>query len=217
MLDLAITWLPIIGAVLVGYGATVWFGNGNKTAAIWVCFIGAVMLAGGLALHVQKLVWESGAKPVEPTLTEKNQLRAYVSVIDGVVEHTVGMPPTVALVLRNTGQTEARDVSWVAKFVLAPEWGDVSLDKTIPSAKINLPPQGTLSYKYTFETWDPAWEPLLKSGAVAIVAVGEIDYTDIYDRHLLESYRFISGGSYGRSSGIAPGRFGVPPPKPKSQ
>jgi len=35
-MDLAIYWLPVVGTILIGIAACIWWGNGNKTTAVWV-------------------------------------------------------------------------------------------------------------------------------------------------------------------------------------
>ena len=208
MLDLAITWLPIVGAVIVGYGITIWFSNtGNKTHAVWLGFAGCVMLMLGLAIHFQKLVWADAAKPATPTDAEVRQLRAYVSAVDAGVVHSPGSAPRVFVVVKNTGQTTALDLTWRAKFSLGPQDAPVSLDQTIPAPKITLQSGASLSYDWTFEQWQPSFETLLQSGSVAIIAVGEVRYRDVFGIDRFANYRLLSGGSYGRPTGTTPGKF----------
>jgi hypothetical protein len=53
-MDLVDTWFCIIGTLLIGVGATIWWGNGNKTAALWcVAFPGVVMLLVAAGLQIQ--------------------------------------------------------------------------------------------------------------------------------------------------------------------
>jgi hypothetical protein len=48
------TWLCVIGALLLGVAATIWWGNGNKTVSLWcVAFPGIVMLAIAAGLQIQ--------------------------------------------------------------------------------------------------------------------------------------------------------------------
>jgi hypothetical protein len=80
MLDLAITWLPLIGALVLGSAVTVWYGIGSKNVAIWTGFAGAVILALGFSLHLQKVVADADVKPAGPTDAEIASQRAYVTV-----------------------------------------------------------------------------------------------------------------------------------------
>lgn len=64
MLDVLITWLPIVGPVLLGYAFTVWFTpTGNNSHAIWLGAAGAIALILGLAFHLQKIVWTADPPP----------------------------------------------------------------------------------------------------------------------------------------------------------
>jgi hypothetical protein len=59
MLDLAITWLPIIGTIVIGLGISIWYGKGNKSYAILIGLAGAILVAAGFSVHLKKIVWES--------------------------------------------------------------------------------------------------------------------------------------------------------------
>ncbi len=58
MLDFTITWLPIIGGLILTLGISIWYGGGNKSYAIWIGLTGAILVAGGFSVHLQKIVWE---------------------------------------------------------------------------------------------------------------------------------------------------------------
>lgn len=216
LMELSSLWLPLIGGgILIAIAISAWFAD-HKIVGIWFGFAGFVCLLLLAALQIQESVDAETNRP-SPTDAEVRQLRAYVSVVEGNVGHTIGRAPTVSLVLKNTGQTEARNVTWLTSFAVAAVDAEIPLDKTrLPATNI-LAPGGTLSYQYTFETWKPEWDTLLKAEAVAIIAVGEIDYLDVYGNHWPSTYRFISGGAFGRSSGIAPGKFGMAPNAPQSK
>lgn len=56
MLDIAITWLPWLGALIIGLAFTVWYGDG-KSYAIWIGYFGIIIAVLGFAFHLQKVVW----------------------------------------------------------------------------------------------------------------------------------------------------------------
>jgi hypothetical protein len=211
-MEYAIAWLAILGPILLAYAVAVWgFTNGNRTSALWTGVGGIGMLVFATALQIQDNILRANAPgDTKLTVAEMNQGRAYLSVVDGDALYTPGKPPTVALILRNTGLTEARDVRWNTQFALASVAPDIPLGRHYESSKITLPAQASLSYQFTLENWDAAWERSLRDGTVAIVAEGEIQYTDIYGNDWSESYRLISGGAYGPSKDIAAGKFGRP-------
>ena len=207
-MELATFWLPIIGAgIFLVIAISAWFAD-YKITAIWFGFGGVACLLLLVALQIQESVI-GGREHSQPTDAEVRQLRA-VSVVDGDVVHIIGKAPTVSLDLKNTGQTEARGVTWQARFAVASPNADVPLDAINVPATPVLAPGGILSYKYTFETWNPQWDELLKAETLAVIAVGKINYQDIYGNQWSSEYRFISGGAFGRKSGITPGKFGIP-------
>jgi len=208
-MDVAVAGLSILGPIFLAYAFAVWgFTNGYRTSALWTGAAGVGMLVVAIALQIQQNIWKIDTSEPKPTVAEMNRERAYVSVVDGEIVYTPGKPPTVALILRNTGLTDARDVRLISKFALASASADVALGRRDDAPKINLPPQGTHSFQSTLENWDTEWEPSLKTGTVAIVAAGEIEYTDVYGNHWSEPYRLVSGGMYDRNSGLAAAKIG---------
>ena len=64
-MNLVDTWLCIIGTLLIGVAATIWWGDGNKTVALWcVAFPGAVMLLMAVGLQIQHREIEKKSKAV---------------------------------------------------------------------------------------------------------------------------------------------------------
>lgn len=61
-LDNAIFWLVIIGPILIGLAAAIWYGyGGDKTIALWVGFAGALLLMLAGAFQLQQAIWKSQA------------------------------------------------------------------------------------------------------------------------------------------------------------
>jgi hypothetical protein len=64
LMDLAISWLEIIGGVLLGgFCLGLWFG-GYKSAGLWTGTTGAVMFIVAFALQIQQSIWQ--AEHTEP-------------------------------------------------------------------------------------------------------------------------------------------------------
>ena len=133
--------------------------------------------------------------------------RAYISVIDADLSDLTGdIPPTVAVSVKNTGQTPAYDLSWRATFAAreVPVTIEIPLDREKKAATLNLPPGGVLSYKWTFTDWKKGWNEKIAKGTAAIFAVGEISYKDAYSIRRFTKYRLIHGGGATNT----PGKFG---------
>src|ERR1700693_5251405 len=111
MLDIGVTWLAIIGALVFALAVAAWYGGGNKSYATWIGFLGVVILAAGLALHVQKIAGE--AKPNRPSDVEIAQSRAYVSITSILqgphIENGQHLGWLIAVQWINRGQTPARN------------------------------------------------------------------------------------------------------------
>jgi hypothetical protein len=210
MLELAITWLPYVGAATFGLGITAWYAAGaSKSVAIWAGFIGFVFAAAGLSLHLQKLAWqEDGTKPDQSSVQHD---RAYVHVFDGEIIHPVGSAPTVSVMIRNSGHTTALDLTWTARFILAdpsaPETEfTFSKHDTSPAA---LGPGGTMFYRYTFDAWNPDFDDLIEKRKAVFFAFGQIRYKDVFGNLRFSDYRLLGGGRYDIGKGIAPSKWGV--------
>jgi hypothetical protein len=133
--------------------------------------------------------------------------RAYISVVDADLSDLTGdIPPTVAVNIKNTGQSPAYDLSWRATFAAreVPVTEGIPLDRKKKAATLNLPPGGTLSVKWTFTEWEKGWNERIAKGSAAIFAIGEISYKDAYGVQRFTKYRLIHGGGVTNT----PGKFG---------
>lgn len=135
------------------------------------------------------------------------QTRAHVNFSEGDVNHPGGSPPTITLVIKNTGNTPAYNLTWKAKFSLCDYGQPPILDDGIDPSKNVVPSDGTLFYTYTLPNWNNESDDKLRSGVSVIYAIGEIRYKDAYGKDRFTHYRLISGGRFGML-GIAPNKFG---------
>ena len=182
MLYRAITWLAIIGGVLLAYGITIWFGSGgNKANAIWLSLVGIIFLATGLAPHLLKVVREIGADESKPTAADTARVRAYLRLSNQRIYSKEGH---IAITLRNIGGSLAKDVKghmtyqWYedgrglpAYFSFRDRSGGESSVMTLVSAQEQImyfPIDGDLVSDAV-------------AGKRSLFAYGHVDYVDIFN------------------------------------
>lgn len=201
-METAIFWLAILGPLIIGIAGCVYYG-GSKVVAIWIGFAGCVFLLLAAALQWHQAIRSAEEEKTDPTLP-------YVSVSDaGIVTKPNDSAPTVFVVIKNSGQTPAYGVTWRAAFAVRnfPDIGVLDLDHKSVAAKFDLPPGNTLFYEWKFEQWGDGNWAAIKKGDVAILAFGEILYTDQSKskKPRCTQYRLIHGGD-----SLAPeGKFGI--------
>jgi hypothetical protein len=208
MEELAIFWLPIVGGILLGSIAVSAWYSGTKVAALWWGFGGLVcfLLAG--TLQIQTFIKKTESLPDQSAMQRD---RAYVHVVEGGIEHPLGLPPTVSVIIKNAGNTTALDLTWTARFILAkpdaPD-GEFTFSKH-DNSPILLGPNETLSYRYTFPDWKPEFDALIEKRQAAFFAFGEIRYKDVFGNPRFTDYRLLSGGRFDLGLGITPGKWGA--------
>ncbi|WP_154070897.1 hypothetical protein [Bradyrhizobium lablabi] len=206
-METAVIWLLVIGPMLIGLGAAIWWGSGSKVIGLWTGFVpGAFVLIIAAALQAQILL----SKPDAAEAPKENPMRAYVFPEAAQVAHAAGNPISVSVQAKNSGQTPAYDLTWRCQFVIAMiEIEDnIPLDD-VPMSKQTLPVGQVLSYGFTFPDTTPEVEALLSAGKAAIYLKGEIRYKDVAGIDRYTDFLFKSGGRYRIKSGIAPNTFGA--------
>jgi hypothetical protein len=212
MFELGFTQLGIIGALVVAVGLYI-MAEHNKFVGLWISFIGFIIVAGGAFVQIHKVIAESDrardiSKP-DQSIVERD--RAYVHVFDGEIIHPAGSAPTVSVLIKNSGQTSARDLTWTARFILAapdaPE-SEFTFSKFDTSPAI-LGPGDIMSYKYTFDMWKPEFDVLIEQRKAVFFSFGQIRYKDVFGNPRFNDYRLIGGGRYDIGKGIVPGKWGV--------
>lgn len=106
-MDVAINWLVVLGPLLIGAGLAVWgFADGNRSLALWIGFVGCVLLLLGGALQLQQMIWKP--RPDEVTDITKRQMRAYIFSTASELRN-FGTANRIAAVieLKNSGTTPA--------------------------------------------------------------------------------------------------------------
>jgi hypothetical protein len=133
MLDLAVTWLSILGTITFGAGLTIWYGGGNKTYAIWITFFGAIVLALGLALHFQKFVLEdSRPKSEETPPAQRTWLAIDVKIGGDLIVDKNGVGQPFAITLSQSGAVPALDAV-IMPMLFLPDKQPFSSDEIIKS------------------------------------------------------------------------------------
>ncbi len=114
-MDFAVSWLVIIGPILIGVAGVIWYGSG-PTPALWVGFAGTILLILAGTLQLQQAIWKSQAsEPIQqpelgraPALTAESPNLAPTSKRIGgsIVRATY-----VRLRIKNVGRATARHCS----------------------------------------------------------------------------------------------------------
>lgn len=215
-MDVAITWLLVVGPLLIAVGLAVWgFVDASRTLALWVGFGGCALLLVAGALQLQKIIWEAPSAIAYPTkqdmlAIEQRKARAYVSVTDATITDAArATPPTASVTITNTGETPAMELTWRVDFAITkfPFTEKDTLDRTRPAPKTTLGSGKSLSYTWTFDKWKPEWGPLIAKGGVAVWITGEVEYLDAFGAKRHTYFRLYHGGD----SYAPPGKFSIAP------
>jgi hypothetical protein len=200
MLDLAITWLPIVGAVVFGSGVSVWYGAGDKSFAIWIGFLGAVILALGFSINLQKIVWDWDAKPAGPADSEVNRQRAYVLVEASEIRYLAQEKPIEAWIsLKNNGLSPAFDLQRTAT-IFAAKYPHNEFEPVEPgNARAVLGPSGAVDFApiRMSRTLTFLERTAIANGEAAIYVYGAIKYRDIYQITRCTNFRLMHRGNGG--------------------
>lgn len=112
-MEIAITWLPIVGPVLIGIAFAIFYGmGGHRTFAIWAGFVGGVLLLLGFALHIQNSVWKE--KVPDPSAAIPSDQRPWLKIdsysVDFLKIEPVYINVGITLNLKNVGKGPAMGV-----------------------------------------------------------------------------------------------------------
>lgn len=208
LMDTATIWLPALGTMLLGgFAVGAWYG-GNKIHALWYGFFGTVFLLLLVVLQIQSALNSSERRDRLPDDPDVVTQRAYISVVDAEISALDdSVPPTVQVVIKNTGRSPAHSLTWRAIFAARelPLDVDVPLDRTIRAATYDLGAGNTLFYKWTFTEWAEGWNEKINKGEAVILAIGEISYKDSFGFNRVTKYRLIHGGN----NATTPGKFTI--------
>jgi hypothetical protein len=209
MLDFSITWLPIIGALVLGSAVTIWYGVGSKNVAIWTGFAGAIILALGFSLHLQKVVVDAETTKPGVDETEIKKARAYVfidtiktsNIDDNVFVVARDLHAHILVVVKNTGQTPAFKFTQQAAIRFAawpPPENLFTLPKVAPGSRDTLPSGGFAQITAGLgRHLNIDEKTILGLGTHAVYLFGEIRYEDVFGIKRCTRYRYRVGGDVG--------------------
>jgi hypothetical protein len=209
-MDIAIGWLVAVGAVAIGIGGTIWWGNGNRTVAIWTTAAGFGLWIFAAALQAQQYVNQAAAAK-KPTIDEiaKRQLRANVlvesiettNIDDDLMTIGPDKIPSIRIVARNFGQTPAHNVTHRVSARVAgfPPPSDLfrAPNLTGGSSEIMGPGGRSIFEVGAGQPLNDSQKTLLGLGRLAVYLFGRIDYTDDFGDMRCTKFRYMVGGSVG--------------------
>jgi hypothetical protein len=169
----------------------------TAASTVALAFLTLVLAAGTLFLWLATKRLVRGSEK-----TAERQLRAYVLVSSArVQDFGVERPPRVEVVIKNSGQTPAFDLSPWAGIVIGEFPLNIELVHPPPEIKKS---QAILGAEDTTGHLTQAGRALTKietdmiiSGAKAIYVFGEIKYRDIFKIERTTRYRMMYGGGGG--------------------
>jgi hypothetical protein len=206
-METAVVWLLVIGPLLVGIGAAIYWGSGSKLLGLWAGFVpGAVVLIIAAALQTQIIISKSDM--VEPSPgppeAEINRQRAYVLVEASELRFVGGERPAEGWIsLRNNGLTPAFDLQRTAT-IFAAKYPHTDFERKEPgNARAVLGPGGAVDFgpirmsrNLTFAEAEE-----VARGNMAIYVYGGIRYRDIYQVTRCTNFRLMYRGTGGRPAG----------------
>ena len=210
-MDIAIGWLVAIGAVAIGTGGTIWWGNGNRTVAIWTAAAGFVLWILAGALQAQEYVNQASVASPKPGIDEiaKRQLRANVlvewvettNIDDDLMTIGPDKIPSIRLGVRNSGQTPAHNVTHriSARVAAFPPPADLFRVPNLSAGSSEVMASGGRSI-YEVGAGPPlndSQKTLFGLGRLAVYLFGQIDYTDDFGDTRCTKFRYMVGGSIG--------------------
>jgi hypothetical protein len=126
-METAVVWLLVVGPLLIGLGAAIWWGSGNNTVGLWGGFVpGTIALVFAAAFQTQAVISKSDTHEVV-SINSDNRDRPWISLEVGMagpltfanVGRVVGSTWNIPLRidLKNTGNTPAFGVDTTVKLI----------------------------------------------------------------------------------------------------
>ena len=147
---------------------------------------------------------QSAKAAMQSAQTTRQQLSTIVyPALATVSDVRTGAQPNIAVSIKNSGQTTARDYAgWLVEGV-RPYPLSAPLEVTPPVASvIDLPPNGVQTYTIKDDQLSQATIDALSAGTAAIYVYGEVTYTDAFGQRVLKPFRLLYGGGKRLESGI---------------
>jgi hypothetical protein len=134
-METAVVWLLVIGPLLIGLGAAIWWGSGNNTVGLWGGFVpGAIALVFAAAFQVQTIISKSNSHEADPAKSD-NRDRPWISLdiaiagplaYDEVFKGDARWHVPLRIDLKNTGNTPAVGVNTTVQLMpfMLGGWAD---------------------------------------------------------------------------------------------
>jgi hypothetical protein len=218
-METAVVWLLVIGPLLIGIGAAIYWGSGNNTVGLWAGFFpGAIALVLAATLQVQTIISKSQIAETPPlNETEVKKARAYVfidtiktkNIDDNISVTAPDLIGHILVVVKNTGQTPAFKFTHHAAIRLAawpPPDGLFNLPEVAPNSRDTLPSGGFAQITVSLgRHLNVDEKTVLGLGIQAVYLFGEIGYDDVFGIKRCTHYRYRVGGDIGfNGSSMAP-------------
>lgn len=199
-MDVAISWLVIIGTAGIGIAASMWWGTGSRTLAIWIGVAGVVLWVIAAGLQLQKYVWASNvpnparANVFVETVETKN-------IDDDLMRIGPDKIPTITVVVKNFGQSAAYNSTHQIAARLAaypPPENLFKLPDSIAGSVEIIPPGGrSVAEVGVGAPLNDSQKTSLGMGRMAVYLFGRIRYMDEYGQWRCTNYRYMVGGDVG--------------------
>jgi hypothetical protein len=202
-METAVVWLLVVGPLLVGIGAAIYWGSGSKLAGLWGGFVpGAIVLIIAAALQIQIFISKPDVAelPIGPSDSEINRQRAYVLVEASELRYLAQEKPVEAWIsLKNNGLTPAFDLQRMAR-IFATKYPHTDFERLEPgNSRAVLGPGGAVDFApirmsraLTFDE-----RSAVAKGEMAIYVYGSIKYRDIYQVTRCANFRLMYRGNGG--------------------
>ena len=209
-METAVVWLLVIGPLLIGLGAAIYWGSGSNLVGLWTGVIGVIGLVIAAALQAQIIITKvEVVAPSGPSDSEINRQRAYVLIEASEIRHFAKDRPVEAWIsLKNNGLTPAFDLQRTAT-IFASKYPHTKFDEVRPgNARAVLGPGGAVDFGpiRLIRTLNFVERSGIANGDMAIYVYGAISYRDIYQITRCVNFRLMYRGQPGGgiSAGVLP-------------
>jgi hypothetical protein len=181
----------LLGSLAIG----MWYGGGNKIAAIWIGFAGVVCFLLIAAVQMQDYVWKTEFKQPTHSETDIIRLRAYITFPLAAVILNSPSPGNVTAWIRmkNSGLTPAYRFKAWHKFIRG-KTGQDPFGETLPFENEAVLGPGQDANSSSTLTLDAAQLDAVKTEVLSLYVWGRIEFVDEFkrDRHI--SFKGVMNG-----------------------
>ncbi|HEY9283283.1 MAG TPA: hypothetical protein VIP46_07505 [Pyrinomonadaceae bacterium] len=193
-MDLALYAVGAVAALsAIGVAAVSAYNVKHKeTYILWLSYFGFVVVLLGVALFLQKRIWEH-----EGEVLASQMERAYMGISSSfVVDFTPGQQALAVLTVDNAGKTPASEVRYNARFDIRPpnsplDWSTVAEPPPASASSFVLPGRSiVLPIKFPIEATGELFDAINKEQLIVVI-YGMIFFKDASGNpHAVEFCRF---------------------------